>query len=174
MEIFEPKISIDSVPLKAPALRMTELRAKIRQIYAIVKELEELFPGRKFTPDGNMVGNIGEAIGSVEYGIQLFSLCTPGTDGCVAGRDVQIKTTQGREVAVKKPKPGDLLLVLRINPDGSWEKVYDGDAERVWGALETQKESYLREKTISLSRLRKLQVSVQDANRISAIDVNIV
>lgn len=143
-----------------------KLREKIRQIYSIAAELEEMFPGRKFTPDGNMVGSIGEAIAAFEYGVELFALCTPGIDGAANGRNVQIKATQGREVALKKPKSGDLLLVIRINSEGSWEKVYDGDLERAWNALETQKETYMREKTISLKRLRELQAWVEQKDRI--------
>ncbi|MEY3457412.1 MAG: hypothetical protein RL215_569 [Planctomycetota bacterium] len=33
----------------------------LRDIYAAVDELERMFPGRHFTPDGHMVGSIGEA-----------------------------------------------------------------------------------------------------------------
>jgi len=42
-------------PCKSDA-RAAGLREKIRNIYAIAAELETMFPGRKFTPDGNMVG----------------------------------------------------------------------------------------------------------------------
>ena len=155
-------------PCKSDA-RAAGLREKIRNIYAIAAELETMFPGRKFNPDGNMVGIIGEAIAEVEYRVELFALCTPGIDGAVCGRNVQIKTTQGREVAVKKPKAADLLLVIRISSDGNWERVYDGDSERVWNALATQKESFMREKTISVKRLRQLQAGVEDRDRILPI-----
>ncbi len=45
----------------------------IREIYRLVQELEAMFPGRRFTPDGHMVGSIGGAIASYCYGIKLFS-----------------------------------------------------------------------------------------------------
>ena len=35
---------------------------RIRRIYEITAELEELYPGRHFTPDGHMVGSIGEVL----------------------------------------------------------------------------------------------------------------
>ena len=155
--------------VKSSRSQVVGLREKIRNIYAIAAELETMFPGRKFNPDGNMVGSIGEAIAEVEYRVELFALCTPGIDGAVCGRNVQIKTTQGREVAVKKPKAADLLLVIRISSDGNWERVYDGDSERVWNALATQKESFMREKTISVKRLRQLQAGVEDRDRILPI-----
>ena len=44
----------------------------IRSIYRVVDELESMFPGRHFTPDGHMVGGIGEAIAKHYYGVNLF------------------------------------------------------------------------------------------------------
>ncbi len=37
--------------------------ALIRQLYRVVAQLEAEF-GRKFTPDGHLVGSIGEVIGA--------------------------------------------------------------------------------------------------------------
>ena len=36
------------------------LEEKIRELYRITAELEEKYPGRCFTPDGHLVGSIGE------------------------------------------------------------------------------------------------------------------
>jgi hypothetical protein len=37
----------------------------IRELYAVVRQLEEMFPGRPFTPDGHMVGSLAECLGSI-------------------------------------------------------------------------------------------------------------
>lgn len=37
-----------------------KLQALVKQLYATVKELEAMFPGRHFTPDGHMVGSLKE------------------------------------------------------------------------------------------------------------------
>ena len=34
----------------------------VATIYELVDELERMFPGRYFTPDGHMVGSLGEAL----------------------------------------------------------------------------------------------------------------
>ncbi len=147
-----------------------KFREKIRQVYSIATDLEKMFPGRKFTPDGHMVGSIGEAIAKIDFGVELFPThIHPNTDGTINGREVQVKATQGVGVAVKKPRQGDLLLVVKINSDGSWERIYDGDLERVWNALGGQQETYMREKTISLKRLQKLQAEVNKSDRILPI-----
>lgn len=38
------------------------LPARVDKIYEAVAELEAAYPGRKFTPDGHLVGSIDEAI----------------------------------------------------------------------------------------------------------------
>lgn len=38
------------------------LRALVRDLYTTVNELESMFPGRHFTPDGHMVGSLGECL----------------------------------------------------------------------------------------------------------------
>lgn len=39
------------------------LAQKIRALYALTQELEELLPGRHYTPDGYLIGSIGEVLG---------------------------------------------------------------------------------------------------------------
>jgi len=135
----------------------------IQEIYAKVAELEAMFHGRRFTPDGNMVGGIGEAIAWYYYGVELHRVGHPEVDGTVNGRHIQIKATQIDRVGLKKG--GDLLLVLKINKDGGFEEIYNGDALSVWDALAANKESYLREKSISLNKLRALQNAVNSSDR---------
>ena len=40
--------------------RRRRLPQIVREIYELVRELETMAPGRKFTPDGHMVGSLGE------------------------------------------------------------------------------------------------------------------
>jgi len=143
------------------------LHKAISQIYSVAASLHESFPERMFTPGGAIVGCLGE-IAATHFGVKLFPNPTnPGTDGVFNGRKVQIKTTAGTGVDVKKPGLGDLLLVMKIDSkDGSCRVVYDGDAERVWNALAGTKETYMREKRVSLKRLRELQAQVQRCDHI--------
>lgn len=43
----------------------------MRQLASLVGEFERLTPGRKFTPDGHLVGSIEELIGATEQGLTL-------------------------------------------------------------------------------------------------------
>jgi hypothetical protein len=67
----------------------------IRQLYAIVAELERHFPDRRFTPDGHLVGSIGEVLAAHHYGLELLPASTEGHDATAEdGRQVQVKATQ--------------------------------------------------------------------------------
>ena len=46
---------------------------KIQLLYQISQDLETLFPGRHYTPDGHMIGSIGEALAASFYGLDLFT-----------------------------------------------------------------------------------------------------
>ncbi len=39
-----------------------EIPSIVQEPYSIVDRLEELFPGRRFTTDGHLVGSIGEVL----------------------------------------------------------------------------------------------------------------
>ena len=41
--------------------------ALVEQPYATVRELEAMFPGRHFIPDGHMVGSLGECLAAAAY-----------------------------------------------------------------------------------------------------------
>ena len=56
-----------------PVSLQASVAEKIKALYAISRELEQLFPGRHYTPDGHMVGSIGEALAASCYGLELFT-----------------------------------------------------------------------------------------------------
>ena len=111
-----------------------KLPGPVAAIYRAVKELEAEFPGRKFTPDGHLVGSIGEAIAAKALGLTLHPASHPGHDARDAtGRDVQIKMTAGNSVALYATC--DRLVVLKVNPEQlEAEIVYDGPGEPAWAA----------------------------------------
>ena len=39
-----------------------EVSALVEELYRLIRRFEQLFPGRHFTPDGHLVGSIGEVI----------------------------------------------------------------------------------------------------------------
>ena len=141
--------------------RIEQIPGLITQIYEIVAKLENLWPNRCFTPDGHLVGSIGEVLAAYYYGLELLPQSSKVHDA-VSKDDrkikVQIKATQRNSVALRS-KP-EHLLVLRILKDGTAKEVYNGLGGLVWknaGKMQTN-----GQRAITLSRLSKLFVPESD------------
>ena len=144
-----------------------DLGATIRDIYALTEKLEVQYEGRHFTPDGHMVGSLGEVYAAERYGLSLYVANAPVHDAeAPDGRKVQIKATQGDKVAISE-KP-DYLIVLHIDKKGSFEEIYNGPGKPVWE--KAGKKQKTGQKPISLSKLHKLAAEVSPADRISAVE----
>jgi hypothetical protein len=136
----------------------------VKRLYDIVAELEGHFPGRPFTPDGHLVGSIGEVLAAHRYALELFPCSTEGHDA--RSRDdrlVQIKATQGNAIAMRGPC--DHLLVLRLLPTGTSEEVYNGPGRVAWNAAGKMQKNGQR--PISLSKLRTLMLGIPHAERLA-------
>ena len=142
------------------------LSDKIKQLYKITNELEQAYPGRKFTVDGHLVGSIGEVIVAEHYGLSLLPNSTKTHDAVSKeGKQVQIKATQVKGIAISSEP--DYLIVIRILPDGSWEEIYNGPGKAAWdNAGKMQKNG---QRPISLSKLRNLMGSVDVNDKIARI-----
>ena len=135
----------------------------VQRLYALVGELESHFPGRKFTPDGHLVGSLGEVLAAYYYDLELLTASTERHDARSRdGRLVQVKATQGNRIALRSEP--DHLLVLSLLRGGTVDEVYNGPGNRVWGHRgPPQKNGQF---PLSLSTLRKVMVSVPDEARL--------
>lgn len=133
------------------------LPTQVADIYRAVSELENKYPGRKFTPDGHLVGSIGEVIAAERFDLELLPASAQHHDAINAqGRLVQIKLTGGTGISLNGQC--DLLLAMKILDEQYAECVYYGEGLPVWNACGAlQKNGQCR---ISLSRLRKLRDDV--------------
>jgi hypothetical protein len=128
------------------------LPAPVAAIYAAVNELEARYPGRKFTPDGHLVGSIGEVIAAEAFNLTLYPMSHAAHDACDANGPVQVKMTAGNSVAMYDCCLR--LIVLKVVSPKEAEVIYDGPGEPVWmNAGKVQKNG---QRTISVSKLRKL------------------
>lgn len=140
--------------------------AKIRFLYQTARELEQLFPGRHYTPDGHMIGSIGEALAASCYGLELFSAAEKTHDAKASdGRLVQIKATQINRVAISSEP--EWLLVLKIHEDGTFSEVYNGPGKPVWENCGKMQKNGQR--TISLLKLKLLQKEVPEDKRMKRV-----
>ena len=141
------------------------------ELYSIVGRLEDLFPDRKFTPDGHLVGSIGEVVAAHMFGLSLLPPGAPVHDAVACdGRQVQIKFTQGNKRVGLRAKP-DHLLVLRLTTERCIDVVYNGPGSAPWS--EPGKIRSNGQKSISLHRLRELDFEVPEHKRLHRTVLNL-
>ncbi len=155
-------------PQESEIEEWSEVGTLLGDLYRIVHRLEGLFPGRKFTPDGHLVGSIGEALASYMFDLKLLPASAPGHDAITADGNtmVQIKLTQGKSVALRSEP--EYLIVLRLNSDLEIEIVYNGRGATVWPHVSKLHSNGTR--TISLSKLRKIDVVVCETDRLPVLN----
>jgi hypothetical protein len=140
---------------------------EIRIIYQAVKILEEGYPGRKFTPDGILVGTLGEVLAEEKYELDLLPPKTKDFDAkdC-RGRRVQIRCNQRNTTPIKKGAKKDMILALKLLPDGSIEEIFNGPASVAHQLTVGRKADSAGFVGLSHNKLRKLMESVPESKRV--------
>jgi hypothetical protein len=138
----------------------------IDQLYCSTDALENLFPGRKFTLDGHLVGSVGEVVASYMFDLELNAASTLAHDAkSPDGKQVEIKLTQGKSVAIRH-KPEHLLVLFR--PKGAKISViYNGPGEPAWSAAGKMQKNGQR--PIGIGKLAALNLVVREADRLPLV-----
>lgn len=145
-----------------------KLQVLVKQLYATVNELEAMFPGRHFTPDGHMVGSLGECLVADAYGLELKPASNKGFDAVTStGLEVEIKATQSKSVAFRSEP--EHAIVIKLKRDGTFEEIYNGPGALIWAQFTGKPLPSNGQYQISLNRLRKLNRLVAQENRIPRI-----
>lgn len=151
--------------------RIEDVPGLVSRLYEIVDELEEIFRGRHFTPDGHLVGSLGESLAAYMFGLTLNAASTAAHDAVTKdGVRVEVKATQRRGVSLSasaSPWGDERLLALRLTRHGPPEVVYNGPADAVWSAAGPAQKNGQR--TISLTVLRQLNAKVHDDDRLPEV-----
>lgn len=142
---------------KGAMTRRVKLPKTVATIYRAVAELEALYHPRKFTPDGHLVGSIGEVVAAEALGLTLYPMSRAGHNACDAdGCQVQIKMTARKSVAMYADCAR--LVVLRIVTPDEAEIVYDGPGAPAWACA--GKAGKNGQRVVSLAKLRSIAQAV--------------
>jgi hypothetical protein len=150
--------------------RITEL---IENLFRITDELTTM-TGRAFTPDGHLVGSIGEVLAASIYGLDLEPHSTTGCDAIKNGRRIEIKATFGKRVAFRAHDTSDEcdhVLVLRLQRAApfDFEEIYNGPAKPVLEKLAPLPLQSNGQRPISLADLRILNLQISAADRLARV-----
>lgn len=124
-----------------------------------------MFPGRHFTPDGHMVGSIGECLVAEAYGLELMNASNKGYDALSpSGLQVEIKATQAKSVAFRSQP--EHTIAIKILPNGTFEEIFNGPGNLVWQQFDGKPLPSNGQYQISLNKLKELNKQVDKSQRI--------
>lgn len=116
--------------------RINEVPSLVARLYEVVDALEDFFPSRHFTPDGHLVGSLGESFAAYVFGVTLSKASTAGYDALLGDRTIEVKATQRSSVAISAhDQCPDVLIVFRFDRHTRPELVYNGPARRAQASL---------------------------------------
>lgn len=134
-----------------------ELKKLIQELYKTREQLKLLFNNWSFTLDGNLIGDIGEAIACYHFDLEPLKKGVKTHDAITKSepiRYIQIKTTQKDTVGLGLEKRDfEYLIVIQIDESGSYKLVYNGPGENVWKNTKSN--------SISVKKLSKIQKQVE-------------
>ena len=116
--------------------------------------MRSLAPEFKWTGLGNLLGDFGECVAIEHYGLTKADSGSSGFDAINKdGQTIQIKANySSKSIGIRGE--ADLLLVIKVKVDGSWEELYFGDFKK---ALSIANFSARDNKhSISITALKKL------------------
>ncbi|AKJ95333.1 hypothetical protein TVD_08150 [Thioalkalivibrio versutus] len=142
----------------------------VGELYRVVGALEAMFPGRHFTPDGHLVGSLGECLAAYHYGLDLLRASSPGVDAVKDGREIEIKATQGTRVALRSGP--EHLLVLKLDREGGFAETYNGPGKFVWREFEGKPRPSNGQYQIPVARLIQLMQNVPPDLRVPMVIPN--
>jgi hypothetical protein len=123
-----------------------------------------------FTFDGNLVGDLGEAVAAELFSLRLTGRSNEGIDGYAPdGRSVQVKASGTKRGAAFRPVEtrADHLLFFHFDYDQcSGEVIYNGPEEAV---VKTLPPVWVGQRCVSAPTLRRLDMLVNDADRLPMI-----
>jgi len=142
----------DTFPLDPSISKLVEARNTLRKKYAE--------HNLKFTLDGNLVGDIGEAISVGMFGIKLSDANTSGIDGFAPdGRTVQIKATgTNRGPAFRNTLArADHLLFFSFDFENLLATVVYNGPEVI--LLKDFPSAWKNQRSISMTKVKKIALS---------------
>lgn len=139
----------------------------IQQLLDIVQDLRKLYPSKRFTLDGRLVGDLGEVIAEIAYDIKLHENLQKHHDAIASdGRRVQIKATMQQQLSFPCDHIPDHYLGIKIQPDGTFTEIFNGPGRLAWEAIRERKTTKNNLHMISIDTLLRLNETVSSADRI--------
>jgi hypothetical protein len=148
------------------SVEWSEVAGLLNALYAASDRLESIFPGRKFTLDGHLVGSVGEVIAAYMFDLDLVKASSKAHDATTrSGKRVEIKFTQGSSIGIRH-EPHHLVVLQRLK-DGPVRIVFNGPGNAAWNAAGAMHSNGQR--PIGLKKLAELDRVIDIASRLPVV-----
>jgi hypothetical protein len=111
--------------------RIRAIQHILAGIFAAQRALRELAPEFNWSGLGNLLGDFGELVAIEHYGLVKAPGGSDGYDATTKdGKRVQIKTNYAAD-QIGFRGSADLMLVIGVRNDGTWQELYFGSFDEV-------------------------------------------
>ena len=135
-----------------PSYDAESVEQLVARVFSCCQELSER-TGRPISPDGHLVGSLGEVIAAERLNLRLMSPSNRGFDAIGPdGERVEIKTTTRSSIQVSNEGTlAERFVVVRLEASGESHIVFDGKAADVLAVAGSPQKNGQRR--VSLGRL---------------------
>ncbi len=139
-------------------MNASEFKNKIALIYQTASELGSEFNITTCTPDGHLLGAIGQIAAKIAFGLNFGSNvkghnCTYSDQNRII--NIQVRCTGRGSIALRKEP--EYLIALEISESGRIYLLYNGPGNFVWEKIKNQKQP---QKYASKNQLKGAQSEV--------------
>ena len=145
---------------KSGATMGQSIQRAVRAVFGKCRELT-VMTGRPFSPDGHLVGSLGEVFAADALDLRLMKPSNRGFDAVDSlGQRVEIKATTRNSIALSAAgTDAERLVVVVFDDNGVGAIAYDGPSQVVWDAAGVPQANGQRQ--IALSTLQRLSSGSQ-------------
>lgn len=155
--------------------KLVEARNQVRDHYNQILRAEGREVQLNFTLDGNLVGDIGEAIAVELFDLHLVSTkSNPGIDGYVGKRSVQVKATgRGLGPAFRPVETrADHLLFFDLDFNAGTGVIYYNGPEHL--VIQTLPKAWTGQRIASRTQIQKIDGALSEEDRLPLLRPDLI
>ncbi|MEQ8422679.1 MAG: hypothetical protein RIB64_21915 [Arenibacter algicola] len=144
---------------------------EIQELLDITASLKERYKGKlDFSLDGRLVGDIGEALVSEKFDIELYGKNEHRYDGFHRPTKIKVQIKASMAYNFSYPYNIDLehFIAVHLEPDGTLEVLYNGPGKYINKFLKDNNRKSFRDiwTTITANHLRELDRKLKHSDRL--------
>lgn len=146
------------------------MKKQIEELFQVTQQLKSMYPKLDFPLDGRLVGDIGEALVSEYFQVELYGKNNYQYDGHEknSNKKIQIKSSMKYNFSFPYKNFPEYYIAVHINEDATLEVVYNGLGEPIREYIEKKglKDYNKTWYTLTKNTLLELNKKVKEEDRI--------